>query len=53
MIGAWKTDGYKFQSSKAVIDNRFVGLALDQENQKDLTPERLENWLKMLAATWD
>jgi flavodoxin I len=53
MIGAWGTEGYKFQASKAVIDNRFVGLALDQENQKDLTPERLENWLKMLAAAWD
>ena len=53
IIGAWETEGYKFQSSKAVIDNRFVGLALDQENQKDLTPERLETWLKMLATAWD
>ncbi len=53
IIGAWETEGYKFQASKAVIDNRFVGLALDQENQKDLTPERLETWLKMLAVAWD
>ncbi len=53
LIGAWDTEGYKFKASKSVVDNRFVGLALDQENQKDLTPARLENWLKMLAEAWD
>ncbi len=52
MIGAWDTEGYNFQVSKAVVDNRFVGLALDQENQKDLTPARLETWLKMLTEAW-
>lgn len=52
MIGAWDTTGYIFKSSKAVVDKRFVGLALDQENQKELTPERLEIWLKMLAEVW-
>ncbi|MFZ2407194.1 MAG: flavodoxin [Methylobacter sp.] len=53
LIGAWDTEGYNFKSSKAVVDNRFVGLALDQENQKELTPERLDTWLKMLAKVWD
>ncbi|UOA07864.1 flavodoxin [Methylobacter sp. S3L5C] len=53
IIGEWTTDSYKFQSSKAVINGHFVGLALDQENQKDLTPDRLAAWLEMLAKTWD
>lgn len=52
MIGAWDTEGYKFQRSKAVVDNRFVGLVLDQENQKDLTPERLKTWLETLEKVW-
>jgi flavodoxin I len=52
LIGTWDTEGYNFTSSKAVVDNRFVGLALDQENQKDLTPARLETWLKMLSEAW-
>ena len=52
VIGAWATEGYNFKASKAVIDGNFVGLALDQENQKDLTPDRLETWLKMLAKDW-
>lgn len=52
LIGAWATDGYHFKQSKAVIDDRFVGLALDQENQKELTPARLEAWLASLAEAW-
>jgi len=53
IIGEWATEGYNFKASKAVVDGRFVGLALDQENQKELTPGRLDTWLKMLAAAWD
>ncbi|MFA6163566.1 MAG: flavodoxin [Methylobacter sp.] len=49
MIGAWDTEGYNFKSSKAVVDSRFVGLALDQENQKYLTSIRLGTWLKDLG----
>ena len=52
IIGDWGVEGYKFQASKAVVDGRFVGLALDQENQKELTPDRLDTWLKMLAKAW-
>jgi len=52
MMGSWNTEGYNFKRSKAVVDNRFVGLALDQENQKELTPARLETWLKTLAGAW-
>lgn len=52
LIGAWDTGGYNFKRSKAVVDDRFVGLVLDQENQKDLTSARLEAWLKMVAETW-
>lgn len=32
----------------AVIDGQFIGLALDQENQKELTAQRLETWLARL-----
>ncbi|MDD5266696.1 MAG: flavodoxin [Methylococcales bacterium] len=53
IIGEWATEGYNFKNSKAVVDGSFVGLALDQENQKDLTPDRLDAWLKILAKDWD
>lgn len=53
LIGKWATDGYEFKASKAVVNDQFVGLVLDQENQKDLTAARLNAWLTMLAKAWD
>jgi flavodoxin I len=53
LIGAWATEGYHFKSSKAVIDGQFVGLVLDQENQKDLSADRLNSWLMLLSEHWN
>lgn len=53
IIGAWPTEGYNFKASKAVVNGQFVGLVLDQENQKDLTQDRLNTWLKQLATAWE
>ena len=47
--GAWPADDYDFISSKALVDGEFVGLALDQENQKLLTDARLKKWLERIA----
>jgi flavodoxin I len=49
VVGAWPADDYDFISSKALVDDEFVGLALDQENQKMLTDSRLEAWLKQIS----
>jgi len=50
VAGTWPDEGYDFISSKALVGDRFVGLALDQENQRMLTDARLESWLKLIAA---
>ena len=50
VVGAWPADDYDFISSKALVNDEFVGLVLDQENQKLLTDARLEAWLKLIAA---
>jgi len=50
VVGAWPADDYDFISSKALVNDEFVGLVLDQENQKLLTDTRLEAWLKLIAA---
>jgi len=52
IIGECSTEGYNFNLSKAIVDELFVGLALDQENQKDLTGSRLDAWLKDMQAMW-
>ncbi len=49
VIGAWPADDYSFVSSKALVDDQFVGLVLDQETQKNLTDERVDKWLKQIA----
>ncbi|HAS51747.1 MAG TPA: hypothetical protein DCS21_08410, partial [Gammaproteobacteria bacterium] len=47
-IGSWPIDGYEFEKSKALRDGEFVGLVLDQDNQADLTDERIEEWLEQV-----
>lgn len=53
VVGAWPTEGYEFEASEAVRDGKFVGLALDLDNQSGLTEERLGAWLKLIAADFD
>ena len=48
VIGFTSTEGYKYEESEAVIDNHFVGLALDENNQDDETPERVMEWVAEL-----
>ena len=43
-----RTDGYDFLSSTAQVDGRFVGLILDDNNQPDLTDERIDAWCMQL-----
>lgn len=46
--GYWSTEGYSFSESKAVRDGKFVGLALDEDNQSELTEERIKRWVAQL-----
>lgn len=48
VIGFTSTEGYKYEESEAVIDNHFVGLALDENNQDDETPDRVMDWVAQL-----
>ncbi len=49
-IGTWPTEGYEFNSSQAVVDDEFVGLVLDQENQSDKHEERIDQWLQSIGG---
>lgn len=48
IIGAWPLDGYTFNESAAQKNGKFIGLAIDKENQQDLTDERLKEWVRIL-----
>jgi flavodoxin I len=45
MIGGSPTAGFEFNSSRAAVGDRFVGLALDQHLQHLLTEQRIDDWL--------
>ena len=45
-VGFWPNQGYQFEQSKALTEDQafFVGLALDDENQFELTDEYIDQW---------
>ena len=49
VIGEVSTDGYTFDDSDAIVDGKFVGLALDDINEDDKTDERIDAWLEQLG----
>ena len=44
-VGTVSTDGYTFDDSEAVVDGKFVGLALDDVNEDDKTDSRIDAWI--------
>jgi len=45
LVGKWRvTNEYFHENSRAIVDDVFVGLALDEDNQDDLTQERIVKW---------
>ena len=53
VVGAWPTDGYEFEHSEAVVDGKFLGLALDLDNQSGQTEARLDAWLSIIAPEFN
>ncbi len=47
-VGLWSTEGYEHEASRAVKNGKFVGLALDEDNQADFTEERIQKWADQL-----
>lgn len=45
------TAGYNFSASAAVVDDCFVGLALDDMNESEKTEERIKGWVADLKNT--
>ncbi len=51
-VGQWSTEGYDFSNSKAVQNEKFVGLALDEDNQPELTDGRIKTWVAQLKSAF-
>ncbi len=44
LVGKCSTDEYEFSDSEAVDGDVFLGLPIDEDNEEELTEERLRNW---------
>jgi flavodoxin I len=50
IVGFTSTEGYDYDDSKAEIDGKFAGLVIDEDNQDDLTDERIKTWVEDIKA---
>lgn len=50
VIGSWPTDGYEFNESGAVDEDKFVGLVIDKDNQSSLSEERVAHWVEQISS---
>ncbi len=52
-VGFWPTIGYDFTSPLPLLDHdHFVGLAIDEDNQPELTDERIKQWCEMIRPAF-
>lgn len=45
IVGQTSTDGYSFDDTTAIENGKFLGLVIDENNQSNLTDERIDKWL--------
>lgn len=51
VVGAVDASDYTYDDSESVIDGKFVGLALDNDNEEDKTEGRIESWINAIMSS--
>lgn len=51
----WSTEGYEYDDSTAenADGSAFCGLGIDEDNQYDLTDERIDSWIKIIKPHFE
>ncbi|HIV49368.1 flavodoxin [uncultured Helicobacter sp.] len=49
-IGQTANEGYYFDDTEALVDGKLVGLLLDEDNQSDLSDERISKWVTQIRG---
>jgi flavodoxin I len=50
--GQVPVEDYNFEESSAIVDDKFVGLVIDQDNEEDKTELRIQKWISDLKMTF-
>lgn len=53
IVGEVDASEYNFCDSTAVIDGKFVGLPIDEDNESEKTEERIDNWIAAIKPYYD
>ncbi len=51
--GLWPDQKYEFEESKAQVEDHFLGLAIDQDGQEDMTAARLKEWVQQVVEEFE
>ena len=49
LVGRWPVEGYYHTNSEAIEDGKFIGLALDEDQQPELTDQRIDKWVMQIV----
>ena len=49
-VGFWPTEAYDYFGSHAVYEDKFCGLAIDEDNEPELTDERIDKWCAQIMT---
>ena len=51
IFGYWPNNGYEFNESLGLKDDdTFYGLVIDEDNQQELTEERIKSWVQQIKS---
>ncbi len=50
IIGQVDIDQYSFDESVACINDKFIGLAIDEDNESHLSKGRIESWVQQISS---
>jgi len=53
VVGEWPIDDYDFDESVAERDGKFVGLAIDEDNEYEKTDDRIYKWLEQISLDFN
>jgi flavodoxin I len=48
VVGFVSQNGYSFEKSLALLKGKLAGLAIDEENESNLTRQRVKDWVEQL-----
>ena len=48
LVGQVPVNDYEFDDSDAVVDDKFLGLPVDEDFEPELTDERVKNWIEQI-----